>query len=57
MAVVRNRSGIDSGEIDYNLNVARFDRMSRGCLEDAVKTLGVLRQRCVERLRELEAES
>lgn len=28
MAVVRNRSGVDSGEIDYHLNVLRFENMS-----------------------------
>lgn len=54
MAIVRNRSGIDSGEIDYCLMVTRFERMSIGCLEDAIRTLDVLRSRCSERIQELE---
>lgn len=54
MAVVRNRSGFDSGNIDYHLIMTRFERMSIGCLEDAIKTLDVLRLRCIERIGELE---
>lgn len=57
IAVVRNRSGIDAGEIDYNLNVKRFERMSIGCLNDAIKMLDVLRQRCIDRRCELEREA
>ena len=53
MAVVRNRSGIDAGEIDYTLRVAKFDRMSVGCLEDAIKTIDVLRKKCADRIQHL----
>lgn len=56
MAVVRNRSGIDSGEIDMTLMIKRFERMSIGCLKDAIKTLEVLRLRCVKRIQDLEFE-
>ena len=53
MAVVRNRSGKDSGEIDYNLMCDKFDRMSIGCLQDAIVTLNVLQKKCIDRIREL----
>ena len=46
MAVVRNRSGIDSGEIDYSLMIERFENLSDGCLMDCMDTLGVLAAKC-----------
>lgn len=49
MAVVRNRSGIDSGEIDYNIKVEKFERMSVGCLDDAIATLDELKEKCIAR--------
>lgn len=54
MAVVRNRSGIDAGEIDYSLFVAKFDRMSIGCLKDAIVTLDTLKKKCVDRIQVLD---
>lgn len=54
MAVVRNRSGMDSGEIDYNLMTDKFEQMSIGCLKDALITLGVLADKCRERIKVLE---
>ena len=56
MAVVRNRSGLDSGEIDYSLMCDKFDRMSIGCLQDALKTLSVLQNKCTERIAELQTK-
>jgi len=50
MAVVRNRSGIDSGEIDYSLSIDRFDKLSIGCLMDCIDTLGVLAGKCKDEI-------
>lgn len=56
MAVVRNRSGIDSGEIDYSLMVAKFDRLSIGCLQDAIETMDILQRKCADRILELKRQ-
>lgn len=53
MAVVRNRSGIDSGEIDCHLNLDMFERMSLGDLDDTLRTLDVLASLCLKRVGEL----
>ena len=53
MAVVRNRSGIDAGEIDYNLSVDKFDRMSIGCLLDTITTLKTLIDKCEDKISQL----
>jgi hypothetical protein len=53
----RNRSGIDSGEIDYGIFMSKFERMSVGCLEDALKSLNVIETRIKERIEELQRES
>ena len=54
MAVVRNRSGIDAGEIDYTLSVEKFDNLRGGCLEDVIETLGILKKKCEQRLKEVQ---
>lgn len=56
VAVVRNRSGIDAGEIDYTLMCDKFDRMSVGCLKDGLRTLDVLKQKFQDRIKKLEDE-
>ena len=56
MAVVRNRSGIDSGEIDYSLMLEKFEGLSIGCLMDCMDTLGVLASKCKERIESLSDE-
>jgi hypothetical protein len=53
MAVVRNRSGIDSGEIDFSIKIDRFYDLSIRDLEAAQSTLGVLMNRCRERAEQL----
>lgn len=55
-AIVRNRSGIDSGEIDYHLKMDRFERMSIYCLKNALQTIEVLKTRCLNRIVELERD-
>ena len=57
MYVGRNRSGMDAGEIDYGIFTDKFDCMSVGCLEDALKSLDVLRARCSERIIELKSDT
>lgn len=53
VAIVRNRSGIDSGEIDYTLKCDRFEKQSVGCLEDIISTMKTLIVKCQERMAEL----
>lgn len=53
MGVVRNRSGIDAGEIDMELRAGPFSRMSVGCLENAIKTLASLTRQVEQRLQYL----
>ena len=53
MAVVRNRSGIDSGEIDYTLMVDRFENLSYADLMAVMGTLEDLVDRTAKRLRDL----
>lgn len=57
MAVVRNRSGIDAGEVDYSLMCAKFDKLSIGCLEDVIATLKTLKKKCEVRIEELKSEA
>ncbi len=53
MAVVRNRSGVDSGEIDYELMVERFENLSYADLMAALAMLETLVDRTAKRLRDL----
>lgn len=53
IAIVRNRSGVDAGEIDYSLKVDKFEKMSIGCLKDTLKTMSVLETKIKDRLTEL----
>ena len=53
MAVVRNRSGMDAGEIDYTLMSYKFDGQSEPSLREIVKTLGQLNKKCLERIEQL----
>lgn len=53
MAVVRNRSGIDSGEIDYSIPVAKFQKQDVGSLVDIHETLCVLCEKVRNRISEL----
>lgn len=48
--IVRNRSGVDSGEIDYELRLARLDRMTRRELSDAIECLDALKDYIMTRL-------
>lgn len=43
LGVVRNRSGIDSGEIDYNIRCHKLSNQSKGCLQDILSTLDCLK--------------
>lgn len=54
MAVVRNRSGLDAGMIDYTLKVERFEDLSKGDLKDTLETLRVLSEKVEARLKEIE---
>ena len=51
MAVVRNRSGISSGEIDYHVPVERFEKQSVGCLMEIRRELLFLIQMVDDRMR------
>jgi len=53
MAIVRNRSGMDAGEIDYSLMTKKFEKMSLGCLLDCMSTLCVLATKCQDRMKVL----
>jgi hypothetical protein len=53
MAIVRNRSGMDAGEIDWIISSLKFDRQQVPCLKDIIKNLDYLRNRCSERINEL----
>lgn len=50
MAVVRNRSGISSGEIDYNIKSYRFHRQPVESLKEIKKYLKSLSNICDERI-------
>lgn len=56
MYIGRNRSGIDSGEIDYGIFIDKFERMSIRCLEDSLRSLAVIKERIDARLIELKKE-
>lgn len=51
--VGRNRSGQDSGQIDYGIRINRFEDLSTSDLEDMIKTLNVLISKTNERLLHL----
>lgn len=53
MYVGRNRSGIDSGRIDYGIFVDKFERMSLPDLFDSLETIEVIVSRIKERIVEL----
>ncbi len=55
MYIGRNRSGIDSGEIDYGIYIDKFERMSVHCLKDALRSLKVIETRVHERIKELDS--
>ncbi len=57
MYIGRNRSGIDSGEIDYGIFTDKFERMSIHCLKDALRSLRVIQERIDERIKKLESEA
>lgn len=52
MAVVRNRSGVDSGELDYSIRCSRFDELSVRDLKEVREILCRLSDRVVERIFE-----
>ena len=49
----RNRSGIDSGNIDYGIITDKFERMSIVCLNDSLQSLRVIKDRIKERIEYL----
>lgn len=53
--VGRNRSGIDSGEIDWTICTQKFERQPIPSLIEIIKALDYLKQRCCERIIEIEA--
>jgi hypothetical protein len=53
IAIVRNRSGIDAGEIDYTLRTEKFDNQSIGSLKDMIVTMHNLIGKCQDRIVEL----
>ena len=55
MAVVRNRSGIDSGEIDYSIMSDKFDQQQIPCLKEIMATLSQLRMKCQDRIDEVKS--
>lgn len=57
MAIVRNRSGIDSGEIDYIIKGARFDSQNIKSMFEIISTLKELINRCQDRIDEMHKES
>lgn len=56
MAVVRNRSGIDSGEIDYSIKVDRFDKLSERDLNEVLNMLDRLEHRVIEEISRRQGE-
>jgi hypothetical protein len=54
MYIGRNRSGIDSGCIDYGIFLEKFDRMSVGDLDDALNLLLALEKRILARVAEIQ---
>lgn len=57
MYIGRNRSGIDSGCIDYGIFTDRFDRMCIKDLKDCLRSIDVIEQRVRERIAELNKTS
>lgn len=54
MAVVRNRSGMDSGDLDFMIHCSGFDALDRSSLFDVIVLLQFLAKRCQVRIEELE---
>lgn len=50
MAVVRNRSGVDSGEIDFNIKTYRFDSLNERDLKRTIFILKRLIEECNKKL-------
>ncbi len=50
LAVVRNRSGIDSGEIDYSIPIDKFEGQRVSCLKEVITTLHQLEGKCLSRI-------
>lgn len=57
MAIVVNRSGVDSGEIDYSLPIEKFEKLSMGQLEDCIRSLKLLIRKCEIRHGDLDPET
>ena len=53
MAVVRNRSGIDSGEIGYSILVARFEAQTKNSLVEIINILDILKDKCLNRIEKI----
>ena len=53
MAVIKHRSGVDSGEIDYSIMVERFNSQSVSRLQEILDTLEMLKIKVVDRMKEI----
>jgi hypothetical protein len=50
MYVGRNRSGVDSGEIDYGILSDKFERLSVNDLEDVAAKLRLLQEKVLDQI-------
>ncbi len=57
IAIVRNRSGVDCGEIDYNIRGERFDNQDIKSIFEIISALKDLINRCQDRIDEIHKES
>ena len=53
VAVVINRSGIDSGEVDYSIPIDRFEKLRPTTLKAVIEELNFLKRKFRKRLLEL----
>ena len=54
LAVVRNRSGMDAGEIDFSIPVDKFEGQRVTCLNEIIKTLDHLKSECINRIKTID---
>lgn len=54
VAIVRNRIGVDFGEIDYTIRCERFDNQDRKSLLEMISTMRILINKCQDRIDELD---
>jgi len=56
ISIGRNRSGIDSGEIDYTIMCDKFNQQDAGSLCYMISTMEDLIKQCKRRINKLKSE-